>query len=336
MSLLPQLKDQSPMKAHPIYVCLALGGVSLGIAQQLARAGDEAPASQEENAIRAADLAFMQDYSKGDAKALAARFTEDAEVIQSNGARFQGRALIEQRLAETFAACPGVTLEITPESIRFLSPDVVKEEGRTMLKPTQGAPEVRQHTALLVRKNGQWLISSIREETETLLPPHERLKELDWMIGEWVDEGPDAHIHVSCHWSKDGNFLIRTFAVKVQGKPALSIHQRVGWDPLAKQFRSWEFDSEGGFGEGKWSGGGDRWVIKHTGVRPEGITASATHNIFRERPDLVRWSSVDRVVGDESVASQESYAMVRVPPTPKIPAAVQPVPSPTPRETRTP
>ena len=150
------------------------------------------------------------------------------------------------------------------------------------------------------------------------MPPHERLKDLDWMIGEWIDQGPDAHVRVSCRWSEDGNFLIRTFAVKVQGKPAMTVHQRIGWDPLGKQFHSWEFDSEGGYGEGRWSRDGNRWVIKHTGVRPEGVTASATHIMTRERPDLVRWISIDRVVGDESVPQDESFAMVRVPPPPQV------------------
>ena len=43
-------------------------------------------------------------------KALAARFAEDAEVVEADGARYRGRPLIEQRLAETFAASPGVKL----------------------------------------------------------------------------------------------------------------------------------------------------------------------------------------------------------------------------------
>ena len=123
----------------------------------------------------------------------------------------------------------------------------------------------------------------------------------------------------------------------MEGKPALTIHQRVGWDPLAKQFRSWEFDSEGGYGEGRWSQDGDQWVIKHTGVRPEGITASATHLVVRERPDLVRWVSTDRVVGDESTHSDEESMMVRVPPAPhNRPTPGQPAASPAPQQTRSP
>ena len=66
--------------------------------------------------------------------------------------------------------------------------------------------------------------------------------------------------------------LQRQFTVKHQGKDVMTVNQRIGWDPAAKQIRSWEFDSEGGFGEGKWGGDGDRWVIKHTAIRPEGTS----------------------------------------------------------------
>ena len=296
----------------------------------------EAKSSPEEKAIRLADDSFVRDYNKGDTKALVARFTEDAEVVEEDGASYRGHGLIEQRLAETFAASPGVKLQINTDSIQFLSPDVVKAEGRTVVTPAQGSPEVRRHTALLVRRDGRWLISSIREETDPLITPHDRLKELEWMVGEWVDEGPDSHIRVSCRWSEDGNFLIRTFTVKVQGKPVLTVHQRVGWDPLARQIRSWEFDSEGGYGEGKWSRDGERWVIKHTGVRPEGVTASATHIVARERPDLVRWAAIDRVLGNESVPQERTYAMVRVPPPPQVPSTGSTPASPTSKETRSP
>jgi len=77
-------------------------------------------------------------------------------------------------------------------------------------------------------------------------------------------------------------------------------------------------------------------VIKHTGVRPEGVTASATHIVSRERPDLVRWAAIDRVLGNESVPEERTYAMVRVPPPPHVPSAGQPASSPTPKETRSP
>jgi uncharacterized protein (TIGR02246 family) len=292
--------------------------------------------SEDEKAIRAVDEEFVRDYNKGDSKALAAWFTEDSEVVEANGDRYQGRDLIEQGFADTFAASKGAKIAFEIEAIRFLNPDAAKEEGRSLVTPTKGAPMSRLYAVLYVKRDGRWLISSVREEPDPLVRPHDRLKDLEWMIGEWVDEGSDSVVRVNCRWSEDKNFLIRSFTVKRHGKPVMSVSQRIGWDPLARQIRSWEFDSEGGFGEGKWSRDGERWVIKHTGVRPEGTTASATNLMARERPDLVRWVSTDRVLGDESVPDEEAYVLVRVPPPPRMQSKGQATSSPSPNTTRSP
>ena len=81
---------------------------------------------------------------------------------------------------------------------------------------------------------------------------------------------------------------------------------------------------------------GERWVVKHTGVRPEGTTASATNIMSRERPDLVRWVSTDRVIGDESLPVDEGYVLVRVPPSPRLGSGSQATSSPSPNNERSP
>jgi uncharacterized protein (TIGR02246 family) len=276
-----------------------------------------AAVSQEEKEIRAFDDLYVRDFNSGNIKALVARFTDDAEVIEEDGLRYQGRTLIEERLAEAFAGGAGAKIAIEVEAIRLLSPDAAKEEGRTIVTPTKGEPAKRlRYTALLVKRDGNWLLSSVREEHDPLISPHDRLEVLAWMLGDWLDEGPDSLVRVNCRWSDDGNFLLRTFTVKHLGKDVMTVTQRIGWDGAAHQIRSWEFDSEGGFGEGKWGGDGDRWVIKHSATRPEGTTVSATNTMVRERPDLVRWTSTDRYIGHEPIPEEPTYAFVRVPSPP--------------------
>jgi uncharacterized protein (TIGR02246 family) len=294
-----------------------------------------APQTEDEKAIRAVDEAFVRDYNKGDSKALAALFTEDAEVVEADGTRFRGRDLVEQDLADTFATVKGARIALEIGEIRFVHPDVAKEEGRSVVTPPAGAPVSRAYTVLYVKRAGKWLIDSVREEPDLMVSPHERLKELEWMVGDWVDEADDSVVRVNCRWSDDGNFLFRTFTVRRQGKAVMNVTQRIGWDPLARQFRSWEFDSEGGFGEGKWSRDGERWVVKSTGVRPEGTTASATNLLTRERADLVRWVSTDRVLGDEAVSEEVSYVLARVAPAPRAKSTAQPPSAPSPN-TRSP
>jgi uncharacterized protein (TIGR02246 family) len=292
--------------------------------------------SDVEKAILAIDEEYVLAYNKGDSKALAAMFTEDADVVEAGGDRYQGRRLIERSFTDSFAASPGVRIAIETDAIRLLTPEVVKEEGRSLVTPKKGAPVECFFTVLYVKSERRWLISSVREDPVKVARPHDRLKDLEWMIGEWVEERPEALVRLNCRWSDDENFLIRLVTVKNQGKPVLTISQRIGWDPLAQQIRSWEFDSQGGFGEGRWSRDGGRWVIKHTGVQPDGTTASATNIMSNERPDLIRWVATDRVVGDEFLPDADANVLVRVPPAPGVKSQGQLTPPQTPNTTRNP
>lgn len=96
----------------------------------------------------------------------------------------------------------------------------------------------------------------------------------------------------------------------------MSGSQRLGWDPLAKQIRSWVFDSEGGFAEGLWTRDGDQWIIKMRGVTKEGRVASGTNIITKLSDHRLTWQSRDRVVGGERIADTDEVLVVRRPPKP--------------------
>ncbi len=96
----------------------------------------------------------------------------------------------------------------------------------------------------------------------------------------------------------------------------MTVEQRIGWDPLSKQIRSWVFDSEGGYGGGYWTRDGKQWFIKSTGVLPDGRTASATQILTRVGPHTARWASIQRTVGGQVVPNLQEYVMVRKPPKP--------------------
>jgi hypothetical protein len=120
----------------------------------------------------------------------------------------------------------------------------------------------------------------------------------------------------SCRWSEDGNFLLQDFKLQIEGREMMQVNQRIGWDPLAKRIRSWVFDSEGGYGESVWARNGDAWVIKATGVRTDGTTASATNVLTPAGTDAYVWRSTDRVIGDE-IAQPIEVKVIRKPPQPR-------------------
>lgn len=315
--------------AVPILLGIAWGTAGPSPAQDHpGGAPADTPASSEEQAIRAFNEAFVEAYNRGDAPALASMFAEDAEVFEADGARYRGRSLVEQRYADLFESEPGSRLELSPEDFLMLSPEVAKEEGRSVVSPAEGPPVSHLYTALIVKRDGRWLLASVREEVDPLVAPGDRLRELEWMVGEWVDEGPESEARVECRWSPDGHFLLREFSAKQAGEVILRVSQRIGWDPIAGVFRSWEFDSEGGFGEGTWARDGDLWIISERGVRPEGLAASSTRILERVGPDQVRWTRLDREIGGEEVPGEEQSVLTRVPPRPGLDDAAQPSPPP--------
>src|SRR6267154_1906929 len=94
-----------------------LAVVCLGTAQEKAaqkpgtKSSAKAPAAQpaapvktpsDEEAIRQAAVTYVKAYSQGDAKAVAAHFTADAEYVADDGRVFQGRDAIEKAIADSF------------------------------------------------------------------------------------------------------------------------------------------------------------------------------------------------------------------------------------------
>ena len=277
----------------------------------------EADRNADEEAIRANVAAFVKAYNSHDAKAIAALFTPNAQVVDQDGNASEGRDEIEKVFKDLFSATPQKQIEVTVNSIRFIGPNVALEQGTT--KETLGGnetPEYDRYKVLHVKRDGKWLMALAEDSDEDAATPHEQLQPLAWLVGEWVDDGGSSVVNSSCRWSEDKNFLLQEFNVRINGENAMHVSQRIGWDPVTKRIRSWVFDSEGGFGESVWARDGDGWIIKATGVRQDGKTASATNVLIPAGKDGYVLRSRDRVVDDE-VSSPTEFKVVRKPPQPK-------------------
>ena len=177
-------------------------------------------------------------------------------------------------------------------------------------------PEYDRYTVLHVKRDGKWQMALARDEEGPTATAHERLEPLAWLVGEWIDDGGSSVVLSSGRWSEDGSFLLLDFKLQLNGRNAMNVNQRIGWDPVAKGIRSWVFDSEGGYGESAWTRDGNDWIIKATGVRPDGTAASATNFLIPTGRDGYIWRSTDRVVGDERQPPSE-VKVVRKPPQPE-------------------
>ncbi len=277
--------------------------------------------SVDEESIRKTSETYAQAYAAGDANGVAEHFTPDAEYVDERGDLFEGRQAIEEALAAFFAENPGYRIDIDIDTIRFVSPDVAIEDGTTTLEDPEGATLNNSHyTAIHVKTMGKWLAASVREHAPKDRREHRvQLLQLEWMLGDWVDEDDDSIVEYSCQKVDNGNFLLRQFTVKIAGQEAMHGVQRIGWDPMSGRLRAWVFDSEGGYAEGTWHRDGDTWILKSTGVTADGQTASGTSIYTVVSDDIMTWQAVDHEIAGEQLPDSEVVTIVRKPPPPVLP-----------------
>ncbi len=288
--------------------CLA----PLGAAQPPA-AAPAATSSEEE--LRAQLGQYLVAFNKGDAKAAAALWTEDA-VWRSDfaGSTTTGRQAIEASLAEVFAAKPGLKLSTQIERTHAIADNVVSVDGITTTSGPGEEPSTSAFTAVVKKTEGGWRLCDVHEYAPPVaLSPRDKLQELAFLVGQWQDESDAASVSTTVRWGAGDSFLVRSYVVSVEeGEPLLQGTQVIGWDPRAEKFRSWSFDSEGAFGEGVWSRAGDEWVGRLTETLADGSLASATQVIRLLDNDTLEVTTVGREVAGEPQPSSEPVRVSRV------------------------
>ncbi len=273
--------------------------------------------SPDEDAIRKTGDTFTAAYDRGDAAAVAAHFTTSAEYVAETGQALYGRPAIGQQLAAFFKANPGRKIKTSIDAIRFVSPGVAMEDGSTTITHPDGVPpETSLYTAVHVKVDGQWLVASVRDHDLEQRPHSEQVQQLAWLVGDWIDEGPDSVVVFSCKPVDNGTFLLREFTVKMAGRDVMTGSQRIGWDPLTGRLRAWTFDSHGGHGEGIWRRAGESWILRSNGVTPDGKTASGTSIFTFVNPHTMTWQAVDHEVEGLRMPDTPIFKLVRKPPGP--------------------
>jgi uncharacterized protein (TIGR02246 family) len=121
--------------------------------------------SPEIQSVTQLDEDYEAAYNRGDANAVAAFYTTDAEYVDEGGNVVSGRGDIEKLLVEEFTTNPGAKLKINVESIRLLSPDVLVEKGIATITARDRRQGTSRYIAVYTKRAGNWKISQL---TQTL------------------------------------------------------------------------------------------------------------------------------------------------------------------------
>jgi uncharacterized protein (TIGR02246 family) len=266
----------------------------------------------EEPILKSAD-AFVQAFNKGDAKALAAFWTEKGEFTGSDGEKLVGHDAIEKELQALFDENKGVQLRIEVESIKFLSPDVAVEEGVSALLHADGTPPSHsRYTNIHVKKDGKWLLESVKVSPYS--PPSNagNLKMFEGLIGTWSDEGENGTTTIEFEWTENQNFILAHFSTSKKGVLMTGGTAWIGWDASEKIVRTWMFEGNGGFGQGTWSKADGKLTGKSSAVMPDGKKASVTNVVSRVDANTIQWEIKDRVLDGKPLPALKTATMKRV------------------------
>ena len=289
-----------------LLIMLGLAGTSSAYGEQ---SSDQ---SASEAAIRAMAASYVEAFNKYDAEALANHWSPDAVYLnRTTGEEVVGRTAIAEQFKALLKEQPELKLEVSVESIQFISPNVAVEQGKTRFLAPAAEPEEIDYTAVDVKRDGKWLLDRVTDKAKDVASSHhEQLKVLEWMVGEWTSSSDDAEVELDCSWTKNQNFLTRAFKITTNDDDFSGI-QVIGWDPAAKTIRSWTFDSNGTFAEATWEQRGGRWFIRNRGTLPDGRAATMINVMKPVNADSFTWQTIERTAGNELLPNIDEIQLVR-------------------------
>jgi uncharacterized protein (TIGR02246 family) len=298
---------------------VAVGGyVATGripaVAEEQSPREKEPAAKEKEKLAGERRAAFITAFNKGDARAVASFWTEDANYVDQVGHEYNGREAIEKLYEKVFAARKGAKLAIHVTASKMVAPEVLLNDGFTEVTPADGGPgTTARFSAVLVKKNGEWYLQSVHDSVASPPSNADHLEDLEWLVGEWTGESEKGESgNATFHWAENENFIVSEFATTLNGIPVYGGTQWIGWDAIDKRIRSWSFYSGGGFGEAVWTKDGKKWSIATTARTAAGQKVSATNVVTKTDDDHMTWQMTRLTVDGKTLPDPKPVKMKRV------------------------
>lgn len=266
-------------------------------------------------AVTKAAEAFVEAFNKGDAKAVSEFWTPDGDYVDEDARVLKGRKAIEGSFADLFSKNKDLKLRIEAAARKFPTPDTVIEDGNSIVTAPDGrAPSRSRYTNVMVKQDGKWLLESVREAPYAAPSNYEYLRGLEWLIGEWAGGSADGKVvgRVIFEWGPGKNFIVATRTMEHQDAMLQNGTQWIGWDPVAKGIRSWNFEGDGGFSEATWSQEGNKWVIKTNSTVVDGSKVTGVNTATVVDDDTIKIKTTDQKMDGKPLPDSEEITVKRV------------------------
>jgi uncharacterized protein (TIGR02246 family) len=264
---------------------------------------------------------FVTAYNKRDAAAVAALFTENAELTDLRADDItSGRAEIQARYEMIFAdpGAPQVAVEV--DSVRLVGAGLAIEDGTIHYTPPGDDPAPRSihYTAVLQKSaDGVWQIASTRDLGDATDAAGQLADLANQLKGEWTATRDGLRLDLAFGWDDSGKFLAGEMLATAADAPPLSTSIRIGWDAAKKTITWWTFDDGGGFSKGEWTPTDTGWLIRTEGTTADGEATSANQSLTFEGKNSFLWTGSDRLVDGDQLPDVE-MRVVRQSPEPAV------------------
>lgn len=257
--------------------------------------------------------AYVDAFAKGDAKTISALWAPDADYIDQFGHRTSGREALEKLFTQFFAENKGAQLRVDSESLNVVTPELAIEDGTSaVVSPGEPLPSRARFTNTFVKKDGKWLLASVRESP--FFPPDRaaELSGLGWLLGEWETRTKAGEtVALSVQPASGGNFLVSRRVVLVNGGPVSGGTEWIAWDPAKKLIRSWSFDADGGFGESTWKQDGGAWTIESAHTLRDGTQLREIQSLQPDGKGSVTVKTLGLSANEKDLPKPEDFVFQR-------------------------
>lgn len=272
----------------------------------------KASTTDERSVIRQGSEDFEKAFNAGNAKSIAALWTVDGEYVDETGQSFSGRDAIEAGYESFFANNPKAKIQVLVDSLRLLNDSTALEDGRTIVTPPPAdAPGIGKYTAIHVKVDGKWYMSTVRDTRIETPSNYRNLSDLEWLIGTWTAEEFGLETTSVCRWVANKSFVERRYTITHSDGTTASGVQMIGWNPANGNVQSWNFSPDGGHAVGIWAQKENGWVAEIHGVSGNGIPTHAVNLLTRLDDGAYTWQSINRSIGGAMLTDTDEVVLKR-------------------------
>lgn len=275
--------------------------------------GQNAPSNNEQE-IRQFFQEYVDTFNQHNFKELAQFWADDATYTNPmTQASIQGRDAIANEMKNWFEDAQVDNLKARVVRVFMTNDNQATARGVFHLSFKDAKPAVTNIFQAELEKNGDnWQFKKIQQVRQDPSVSHEKeLEKLSWLIGEWESKDSDVALNIETKWDIFKNFLVQNITVNIFDLKALEARQIIAWDPVSKEIKSWMFDSDGGFGTGKWYQKEDSWFVDSAYTLPDGRKASAINIYTPSDKNSFEWESEGRDINGEILPNIEPITVER-------------------------